>query len=366
MNDIDYSLLDVPREAPVTDVDAFLRAVIAWHFTEDTGSAYWLRKTKELDFDPLTDVTTFADLRRFPNFVGDLRTTAVEDLIPRGYGSPAPVPQIFESGGTTGAPKRTIQMPDWLEQAIRWQVDDLSVVGYQRGRGLLGILPSGPHGVGYSTRLVAERLGSPFFAVDLDPRWAKKLVARGAAEEATAYVDHIIEQAAFVLESQDVGNMLTTPPIMSAMARRKELVDVVNEKVRFLVLAGAHLDPDTYFLLKDLFPDTTITMTFGNTMILASAISRSAEPDDGVFVYDARCPYVAFEVIDPDSGELVPYGQRGQMLTHHLSKVMFIPNNLERDTAIRINGPDGHYGDGISAVQPVGSFEGEAVIEGVY
>ena len=46
MNDIDYSLLDVPREAPVTDVDAYLRAVIAWHFTEDTGSAYWLRKTE--------------------------------------------------------------------------------------------------------------------------------------------------------------------------------------------------------------------------------------------------------------------------------------------------------------------------------
>jgi hypothetical protein len=107
-------------------------------------------------------------------------------------------------------------------------------------------------------------------------------------------------------------------------------------------------------------------MTFGNTMTLAPAITRSPEPDDGVFVFDARSPYVAFEVIDPDSGAPVPYGQRGQVLAHHLSKVMFIPNNLERDTAIRVAGPAGHHGDAISAVQPVASFEGEAVIEGVY
>ena len=45
---------------------------------------------------------------------------------------------------------------------------------------------------------------------------------------------------------------------------------------------------------------------------------------------------------------------------------MFIPNNLERDTAIRLPGPDGQIGDSVSEVAPVAVFGGELVIEGVY
>jgi hypothetical protein len=51
---------------------------------------------------------------------------------------------------------------------------------------------------------------------------------------------------------------------------------------------------------------------------------------------------------------------------NHISKGMFIPNNLERDTAIRIRGPDGYIGDSVSEVAPVAVFGGEPVIEGVY
>jgi len=51
---------------------------------------------------------------------------------------------------------------------------------------------------------------------------------------------------------------------------------------------------------------------------------------------------------------------------NHISKGMFIPNNLERDSAIRVAGPDGHISDSVSEVKPVDTFDGEAVIEGVY
>ncbi len=63
MADIDFSLLDVPRSEPVEDPEAYLRAAIAWHFGEDTGSAFWLRTAATLGFNPMTDVNTFADLR---------------------------------------------------------------------------------------------------------------------------------------------------------------------------------------------------------------------------------------------------------------------------------------------------------------
>jgi phenylacetate-coenzyme A ligase PaaK-like adenylate-forming protein len=124
--DVDFSLLDVPRDVAPADPEGYLRTAIAWHFGADTGSPFWLRAAQSLDFDPLTDIQTFTDLRRFPNLVDELRSVPVEDLIPRGYGTPAQIPRIFESGGTTGPPKRTAQLPDWVEQVTRWQVEDFT------------------------------------------------------------------------------------------------------------------------------------------------------------------------------------------------------------------------------------------------
>ncbi|UQX10948.1 AMP-binding protein [Candidatus Mycobacterium methanotrophicum] len=361
MADIDFSLLDVPRSAPVDDPKAYLRAAIAWHFGDDTGSTFWLRAARTLNFNPLTDVNTFTDLRLFPNLLKDLRSVPVEQLIPRGYGSPPPLPQIFESGGTTGAPKRTVQLPDWIEQVVQWQTEDFANGGFLRGRGFVCMMPSGPHGVGYFSRLVSERLGSVFHAIDLDPRWVKRL----AAPEVSAYVDHLIEQTVHILATQDVANLHTTPPLLEAMARNDHVANLVNGKVRFLLLSGAHVDVDTLDLLREIFPNTAITMVFGSTMILSQAMTR---PNDGgdQFIFDPRSPYVVFSVVDPDTGQEVPYGQRGQVVMNHLSKGMLLPNNLERDSAIRLPGPQGQVGDSLSEVRPVAAFEGEPVIEGVY
>jgi phenylacetate-coenzyme A ligase PaaK-like adenylate-forming protein len=363
--DIDFSLLDVPRSVPVQDPEAYLRAAIAWHFGEDTGSPFWLRTAATLNFNPLTDINTFSDLRLFPNVVNEMRSVPIEDLIPRGYGSPPPLPQIFESGGTTGAPKRTVQLPDWIEQVVQWQTEDFTTGGFLQGRGFLCLMPSGPHGVGYFSRLVSERLGSVFHSIDLDPRWVKKIAARNAVAEVSAYVDHVIEQAVFILQTQDVANLQTTPPLLEAIARNDLVVDAVNRKIRYVLLSGAHVDIDTLDLLRNIFPNTAITMVFGSTMILSQAVTRIAGDCDS-FVFDPRTPYVVFRVVDPDNGEELPYGQRGQVVMNHISKGMLIPNNLERDSAIRIPGPAGQVGDSLSGVQPVATFEGTAVIEGVY
>ncbi|SKR21690.1 putative phenazine antibiotic biosynthesis protein [Mycobacteroides abscessus subsp. massiliense] len=363
MAEIDFSLLDVPRTVPVVDPEAYLRAAIAWHFGQDTGSPFWLRMAPNLEFDPLTDVNGFDDLRLFPNLVNELRDTPVQDLIPRGYGSPAPVPKIFESGGTTGAPKRTAQLPDWVEQVTRWQLEDFTAGGFVGGQGLLFLMPTGPHGVGHFSRAVSERLGSVFFPVDLDPRWVKKIATRGAGAEVSAYVEHVLEQARFVLHTQNVANLHTSPPLLGAIARDNTMADLVNQKIRYILLSGAHVDLDTLDLLREIFPRTAIAMAFGSTMILSQAKTRL---DGDIHVFDPRTPYVVFWVIDPETGERVSHGQRGQVVMNHISKGMFIPNNLERDTAIRRPGPGGQVGDSVSEVAPVATFEGEAVIEGVY
>jgi hypothetical protein len=157
--------------------------------------------------------------------------------------------------------------------------------------------------------------------------------------------------------------MHTTPPLLEAMARDDRVVDLVNAKIRYLLLSGAHVDADTLDLLRDIFPNTTITMAFGSTMVLSQAVTRITGAS---FVFDPRTPYVVFWVVDPDTGEQVPYGLQGQVVMNHISKGMFIPNNLERDLAIRMPGPAGDLSDSVSEVRPVTTFEGEAVIEGVY
>lgn len=342
---------------------------MAWHFGEDTGSPFWLHAATGLDFDPVADVRTYDDLGLFPNLVDQLRSVPVEDLIPRGYGTPRPIPRVFESGGTTGAPKRTAQLPDWLEQVTRWQVEDFTAGGFVPGSGLLCMMPNGPHGVGHFDRVVAERLGSTFHAIDLDPRWVKKVAARGngydrrATAAVTDYVDHVLDQARHVLETQRVGNLHATPPLLEAIANDDRLLELVRRRIRYILLSGAHVDADTMALFRSIFGDIAIAIAFGSTMILSQATTRT---DGETIVFDPRAPYVIFWVIDPDTGRRVPYGERGQVVMNHISKGMFIPNNLERDTAIRIPGPHGQIGDSVSEVAPVAVFGGEPVIEGVY
>jgi hypothetical protein len=151
---------------------------------------------------------------------------------------------------------------------------------------------------------------------------------------------------------------------LEALARDDALVDLVNEKIRYVLLSGAHVDLDTYDVLRDVFPGAAIATVFGSTMILSQAATRILA--DGTAAFDPRTPYVVFWVTDPETGEQVPYGERGQVVMNHVSKGMFIPNNLERDTALRLPGPAGSVGDSVSEVAPVAVFGGEPVIEGVY
>ena len=151
----------------------------------------------------------------------------VEDLIPRGYGSPAPIPRSSNPAAPQGrrnAPRSCRTGSSKCPLAGR---------GFRRGRlrrrGLVCLMPSGPHGVGYFPR-GRRAAGSAFHPIDMDPRWVKKLTARNARTEVSAYVDHILEQARFILQTQEVGNLHTTPPLFEAIARDDGLVDLVKRR----------------------------------------------------------------------------------------------------------------------------------------
>ncbi|MFE7077314.1 phenazine antibiotic biosynthesis protein [Streptomyces sp. NPDC057620] len=366
----------MPREAnPVLelpfdvrpDPDEFIQAAMDWHFSPETGSPYWLERAKKLDFDPRADVKSFDDLKLFPNIVNELRDTPAQDLVPQGYGDAPDVIGVYESGGTTGAPKRVVCLADWMDRLVAWSLVNLDAHGFPRGANWLGVTPTGPHIVGELFSRSAAAHGSLSFPVDLDPRWVKRLIAAGRTDQADAYAEHVIDQAAFVLRTQDIGVMAITPPLLERLARRDELVDLVNQKVRAIRWGGTQMDADSRYLYRtEVFPDTLLYGHYGSTMILGIAGQRPGLGDDGPCVFDTFSPYVTFSVVNPETRRTVPYGERGQVVMNHISKSLFLPNNLERDLATRIEPLPGQIGDAVADIAPVTHFEDEAVIEGVY
>jgi phenylacetate-coenzyme A ligase PaaK-like adenylate-forming protein len=366
MLNVGSALLDLPFDAH-PDPGEFIRAAMDWHFSPETGSRFWLERAESLEFDPRTDVGGPDDLALFPNVTDELRDVRAADLIPRGYGERPDIVGVFESGGTTGPPKRVVILADWWERNIAWHRAYLDARGLPRDVDWLVLFPSGPHMVGDMCRSQAASLGGRRFTIDMDPRWVKKLIAAGRQEEADAYADHLIDQAAFLLRTQDIGVLACTPPLLERLARRDELVGLVRDKVQAIQWGGAHMDADTRALLStEVFPGVQVIGTYGSTMILGGSVERPGLSDDDPCVFDPYSPYISFWVVDPDTGRRVDYGERGQVVMHHVSKSFLLPNNLERDVAIRVRPPEGQVGDSVADVTPVARFGGEPVIEGVY
>jgi phenylacetate-coenzyme A ligase PaaK-like adenylate-forming protein len=349
------------------DPDEFIRAAMDWHFSPATGSPFWLMRAESFEFDPRADVRGFSDLTLFPNVTNELREVRARDLIPQGYGEDPDVIGVFESGGTTGPPKRVVMLRDWWERMLSWYLAHLEARGVTRGREWLALIPTGPHLVGDMIRRQAVALGGLCFTVDMDPRWVKQLIAAGRGEEADAYAEHLIDEAALVLESQDVGVLMTTPPLLERLARRDRLVELVRQKVQMIMWGGAHMDADTRQLYRtEVFPGVTLDGGYGSTMVLGGACERLGLTEDDPCIFDPFSPYITFSVVDAETRRHVAYGERGQVVMNHVSKSFLLPNNLERDMATRIRPLEGEVGDSVADVTPVRRFDDEAVIEGVY
>jgi hypothetical protein len=216
-------------------------------------------------------------------------------------------------------------------------------------------------------RELAESRGGVRFTIDLDPRWVKRLAATGKIDEVEAYAEHLIDQAGFLLQTQDIRVIVTTPPLLERLAAREPLVDLIRNKVQVIEWVGAHMDADTRRLYRtEVFPGVKVLGAYGNTMTLGGQPERPGLNDDEPCVFDPFSPYITFSVIDPDSGNPVAYGKRGQVVTSHVSKSFLLPNNLERDTAVRIRPAEDQVGDSVADVAPVMTFDNTTVIEGVY
>lgn len=359
------SVLEAPLDADVAP-DDLVRAAMEWHFSPDTGSRFWLERADRLGFDPRRDVQTMDDLLLFPQVMEDLRTTPVEDLLPMGYRGTAEVVGVFESGGTTGPPKRVVYLADWMEREMALAMHAMDERGYPRGVNWLSLGPSGPHDYAEMTGQYARRRGGFRFAIDFDPRWVRLCVRQGRTGDVERYLAHINTQVRDVLRSQRVGAIQAPPPLLEQLARDEELRQLVCDQVQVITWCGTSMDTDTRDLLRrEIFPDIPIYGLYGSTMGLSGVFERSAS-GDADSVYDPPSAHLTFTVIDPETGAPVELGERGQVVMHHLSKSALLPNNIERDEACRVAGPMRQVGHSVAGVHSVGTFAGQPIIEGVY
>ncbi|MCG8917182.1 AMP-binding protein [Actinokineospora sp. PR83] len=349
------------------DLHGFFAELMDWHFAPETGSPFWLERLPGLGFDPRTDVRTHEDLRLFPNVVDELRAVPVADLVPRGYRGDLDVIGAYDSGGTTGDPKRLLLHADWFASYLPWVGERMDALGFPEAGNWLALAPSGPHVFGRVVADLVRRRKGILFTIDLDPRWVRRCLAEGRTEEAELYTEHLLDQAEAILTGQRVDVLVATPPLLERLSLRPALVEAVTANVRTILWGGASLDPDTRQLLREeVLPTVGLFGMYGSTTILGGAMERPAAPGDPVCVFDPFAPQMTFSVVDPATGEDVAEGERGQVVMHHVSRSLLLPNNLERDLATRIAAPPGVPGCSVADVAPVAAFQDTKVIEGVY
>ena len=348
------------------DFSRHLSAMMAWHFSPNTGSPFWLQRRSTLPFDPLTDIRQLSDLAMFPDISLELRHTPVEALMPRGLVS-EPLAGVFESGGTTGAAKRVLAYESWLDELVSWRLQNFVKQDSKHPLNTLAIVPTGPHIVGAINQRRARRMGGLCFSVDMDPRWVKKALQNGDHDGMRRYADHLLEQCLPILQSQSIAYLVATPPLLEAIAARPELVENLNSSLLQITWGGTHMSNDTYAYLKDeVFPTIPISASYGSTMILSDTRARAGELHQGGVIFDSFAPYALLQVVEGENRQPVAYGQRGQGLMHHVSRYAFFPNVLERDTAVRLPAEPGSAGDAVSEVRPLAQVANQTVIEGVY
>ena len=368
-------------------LDAHFREIVRWHFSPDTGTPFWLEKAKTFNFDPLKDVHTFDDIKKFPVFEDDwLRGGPVRRWVPKGYeGRPV---YVFETGGTTGLPKSRIVIDDFKID-YEMMSDTLPDAKFPRGANWLMLGPSGPRRLRLAVEHLCQYRGGICFCVDLDPRYVVRCLRDRKVSEAQAYKDHCIDQALTVLAGgHDIKCMFTTPKLLAALdealraGKLEEKYRAIGKPVpsgglRSIKAAGItgifsggteftpQFTREAYEEMLD-EGEVYMTPTYGNTL-MGLACSKPIGPHDGFKIsYYAPQPRAVAQVVNPDNyEEIVPYGATGRVLLTTLTKEFFVPRFPERDEGEREPPYEAYPWDGVSGVRPFAKLAGGTVV-GVY
>jgi hypothetical protein len=351
------------RDVPELDIDLdeWTRRMMRWHFCDQTGAPFWLDYRPSLGFDPLRDVTDFAGLRRFGPFdVPRLRQARVRDLLPRGFAGRAF--RVFETGGTTGAPARIVNVTR-LGNDVRMYAAMLRARGLA-GADIIAMTPGGPHAYGHFVEGLADSWGGAVCAIDFDPRWVKEALRSGGDPD--SYVAHLLRQTTALLARREAGLLFTTTKLLLALAA--ELDEPVSEwGIRGVCTGGTSgTAEEERFLREEFLGGAQWIDTYGNTLVGHALPAEPAAPGQPRS-YHLAPPFGEIRVAEPaDWTQPVAAGQRGRVVTTTLLEDLFIPNLIERDAAVRARPHPWFPWDGVAQVQPAAAADAAEPVEGVY
>lgn len=344
-------------------LDAWTREVVQWHFNPETGTPFWLERAKTLDFDPLKDINSYADLDKFGFFQDEwLRGGPVRRWVPKGLGN-KPI-YTFETGGSTGIPKSRIASEDFRIDYSNFS-ETLPDEFFPKGADWLMLGPSGPRRLRLAVEHLAQVRGGIAFCVDLDPRWVIKLIKMGEMQMMEKYKAHVIEQALTILKAHDsVKCMFATPKLLEALC---EKISLKKAGITGVFCGGTEMTPQFHrFAVEELMEGAYFAPTYGNTLMGLATHKVPAPEDNWAIIYYPPSPRAMIEVIDPDNPtELVEYGKTGRARLTTLTKEFFMPRFLERDECEREAPCEQYPWDGVRNVRPFSRFQ-TTVVEGVY
>jgi phenylacetate-coenzyme A ligase PaaK-like adenylate-forming protein len=350
-------------------LDLHVREIVQWHFDPATGCPFWLEFAAGLGWNPVEEIRSFADLRRFPPFQDEwLRGGPVSRWIPRGLAG-MPV-YVFETGGTTGVPKSRVQVEDFR---IDYELfgETLPEKYFPPASNWLMLGPSGPRRLRLAVEHLCQHRGGICFCVDLDPRWVIKLIKAGNIEVLERYKAHVIEQAVTILQAgHEIRCMFITPKLLESLAEALEErgTSIREIGITGIFAGGTEFTPQfTRFAMEELLGSGVyMTPTYGNTL-MGLACSKPITAEDGYKIsYYAPQPRAVIEVVSfDDSNRVVEYGQTGRVRLTTLTKETFIPGFLERDEGEREPPYETYPWDGVSGVRPYRQTSAATVV-GVY
>lgn len=347
---------------------------VHWHFSDDTGSPFWLEKKRELKFDPLKDVKSFDDLKKFPLFEDEwLRGGPIRRWVPKGHaGKPV---YVFETGGTTGVPKSRMVIEDhWKDYELF--SNTLPEKYFPKGANWLMLGPSGPRRLRLAVEHLAQHRDGICFCIDLDPRWVVKLIKKGWMEHLEEYKKHCIDQAITILTAgHDVKCMFGTPKLIESLGEALEERGTSLQEVGItgIFSGGTEFTPQwTRFCVEELLggpPEESgvyMTPTYGNTL-MGLACSKPITAADGYKIsYYAPQPRAATEVVSfDDYNQVVGFGETGRVKLYTLTDEFFVPGFMERDEGEREAPFDLYPWDGVSGVRPFHELASATTV-GVY
>jgi hypothetical protein len=261
-------------------------------------------------------------------------------------------------------PKQRIGWNDYKVDYSEFS-EKISDEHFPRGGAWLMMGPTGPRRLRLAIEHLANVRGSSCYFIDLDPRWVKKLIAGKQFDQARAYMEHVVDQAATILKNRKISGLFTTPKLLEALSEKVNLWDA---GIRGVFCGGTTMAPQyVRFIVEEVLENRIgFYPTYGNTLMgLAASVPLKSE-DNFSITYYAPQPRAVLRVVDPNNTtSIVPYNQWGRVELTTLTKEFFMPRFLERDEAIRRKPRAPYAWDGVAEVRPFGAME-KNIVEGVY